>query len=444
VIALFFRVHYQMGLVRLVDRLTFPDLSFIASMIVLVALFALSYFIDLPRHNRTLGVFGWVSGLVCTLAIELPALFSVSAGVFGTLGAIALALYLIPFWLLWFRVFKTRSLTVVVTTILISTAIGCFLAWFFLELTGFRLLFGLLLLLLLSGTTLLYGINRLPMGEVAMEGVVDDGDKTGRIPIILLIVTFCFSLAYMYVNTRVGLETFHSTFSLGMVFYALILLLAVMLLSKWLTLGTFFSLAAPILITGMMLSLFTEIDTSITLSLFDFGFYTYLVFAAVLHFRLAENRGYHASRAACLLIAACFLGCFIGRFLPGSIDTLAGQAAGQVHTVVSVLIITFLVICTMFCLVNTYRLFGALFTNPLKEILDTGDGERLGCEQAATVFDLSERELEVLRLLVRGMSATQIADELVIAHGTAKAHIRNIYKKADIHRREDLFALLGE
>lgn len=48
---------------------------------------------------------------------------------------------------------------------------------------------------------------------------------------------------------------------------------------------------------------------------------------------------------------------------------------------------------------------------------------------------LSERELQVLRLLVAGMSSTEIAGELVIAVGTARTHIKHIYRKLDVHRR---------
>ncbi len=35
-----------------------------------------------------------------------------------------------------------------------------------------------------------------------------------------------------------------------------------------------------------------------------------------------------------------------------------------------------------------------------------------------------------------------IERELFIANGTAKAHVRHIYQKLDIHSREELFALI--
>ncbi len=54
----------------------------------------------------------------------------------------------------------------------------------------------------------------------------------------------------------------------------------------------------------------------------------------------------------------------------------------------------------------------------------------------ATLIELlSERELEVVRLLAAGLSTAQIADELVIAVGTVRNHFKSIYRKLDAHSR---------
>ena len=48
---------------------------------------------------------------------------------------------------------------------------------------------------------------------------------------------------------------------------------------------------------------------------------------------------------------------------------------------------------------------------------------------------LSERELEVLRLLADGLESNEIAEQLFIAVDTARKHIKNIYSKLDVHSR---------
>jgi DNA-binding NarL/FixJ family response regulator len=48
---------------------------------------------------------------------------------------------------------------------------------------------------------------------------------------------------------------------------------------------------------------------------------------------------------------------------------------------------------------------------------------------------LTEREVEVLRLLARGMSDKEIAAELVISPKTAGAHLEHIYAKLGVNNR---------
>ncbi len=48
---------------------------------------------------------------------------------------------------------------------------------------------------------------------------------------------------------------------------------------------------------------------------------------------------------------------------------------------------------------------------------------------------LTERELEVLRCIARGMSNREIAGELFIAENTVKNHVRNILEKLQLHSR---------
>jgi len=58
-----------------------------------------------------------------------------------------------------------------------------------------------------------------------------------------------------------------------------------------------------------------------------------------------------------------------------------------------------------------------------------------GFASAQLIEPLSDRELEVLQLIANGLSNQEIADRLIIAEGTVKKHIHNIFGKLDVRRR---------
>ncbi len=57
------------------------------------------------------------------------------------------------------------------------------------------------------------------------------------------------------------------------------------------------------------------------------------------------------------------------------------------------------------------------------------------------VYHITEREFEVLKLLIQGYSNPQIAEKLNITVHTVKAHISSIYEKTGVNSRVNLTVL---
>ncbi|MDH4271466.1 MAG: helix-turn-helix transcriptional regulator [Candidatus Aminicenantes bacterium] len=56
--------------------------------------------------------------------------------------------------------------------------------------------------------------------------------------------------------------------------------------------------------------------------------------------------------------------------------------------------------------------------------------------------ELSQREREILGLLMRGRKNKEIAKELFISENTVKVHVYNIYKKLGVGNRLGILDLL--
>ena len=65
-------------------------------------------------------------------------------------------------------------------------------------------------------------------------------------------------------------------------------------------------------------------------------------------------------------------------------------------------------------------------------------------QEEKTPFNLTDREQEILKLLVKGMLYKEIGNELQISPNTAKKHVLNIYAKLHVNSKAQALALAYE
>jgi DNA-binding CsgD family transcriptional regulator len=65
-------------------------------------------------------------------------------------------------------------------------------------------------------------------------------------------------------------------------------------------------------------------------------------------------------------------------------------------------------------------------------------------ERFAHDYSLSPREREVFELLVRGFKYSEIEQSCSLSSGTVKTHVSNLYKKLDVHSRQEMRSLYNQ
>ncbi len=69
---------------------------------------------------------------------------------------------------------------------------------------------------------------------------------------------------------------------------------------------------------------------------------------------------------------------------------------------------------------------------------------RVAKEEETSEVKLTQREIQIVKLLSEGMSNENIADNLSISHHTVKTHLYKVYKKLNVKNRFEAFAWVAK
>lgn len=149
---------------------------------------------------------------------------------------------------------------------------------------------------------------------------------------------------------------------------------------------------------------------------------------------------YHVSALAVFGLGwgAHMVGCLVGTFggaLIGSYVELSGRLLS---------IIALACVCLVF--VGFQFLFGDQHMARLTGEAEVGATNRRRfkacCERVAHEHGLTERETEVMMLVAKGRSTPRIQEALGVTSGTVNTHMSHIYRKLDVHDKQEMLDLL--
>lgn len=374
------------------------------------------------------------------LAMKATAAFAPDLHGFALiLSAVSMGLFLGVVAPCWFDFFVGQPIETVAFSLFASIIAGYAVSWFLLGMAQDRLIAGYCGVIALAGFTLAYAREKQPARPGRMEGAEQPSFLFLAGP---LLTAFLFSFAFMLSISFVGLESWHTDAGWNMLWPAALVLCAVALFSKRFNIASLLYLALTLIVAGMLFASFLHVDRTFIFSLATMGCAVNVSYLIILFCNIGSRFAFSSYRLAALLLLSVFGGCLLGRPAASVMGALDGS--GTFTTMFSICLIIGIIACTLINLNNrTIQLYS-------KYRFKERDGKAQSPAMSSLIASyvvgrgLGAREQEALSLLLAGKTAGEVADEMFIAHGTAKAHIRHIYKKLDVHDRAELFELMRD
>lgn len=163
--------------------------------------------------------------------------------------------------------------------------------------------------------------------------------------------------------------------------------------------------------------------------------FTYLLYWSFLLFGIAPRKDSSSADPLALVTGGFAFGWVVARLIALSLVSDFPEVIGGLSIAASV--VTFVV--PLYSIARYYSekvTFGERSAgDPLRSI----EGKCLVISEA---YGLTNREEEVVILLAAGYNRKYICEKLVISEGTARTHIKHIYRKLGIHSKEELLELI--
>ncbi len=277
-----------------------------------------------------------------------------------------------------------------------------------------------------------------------------DGPAIERAPLFNLqstVTTVCFFTVFFvlsFIESHVDLTLTTGTFWLvnasGLINLVLLILLARLLDAA--RLEFVLAILAATSVAAMPVSIFMAGDGACFVFVKVATFFAYALSLLYIAGTMRPGRGLADSWSRALM----FLGMIVGTILAG---TLIGNAVHAVFgedalsaALVSVALLWGILIVIAVAAMNRRIRVEHIISGSFDDISDIA---RTRCGIISQQHpDLSERERDVLELVLLGYSTPRIAQRLVVSENTVKTHLRHIYAKLGVGSRQELMAKAEE
>lgn len=328
------------------------------------------------------------------------------------------------------------SASCVLAALIIVVCKGFLLPW----------LFGVALAMpVLSLMCVLLSYHSLSEGELpqAVEGKFSFPWK----PVLLMAI---YAFAYGLQESSLYNETFGPHSALGTVLVAGVVFIGVVAKGKRFDLGTIYRVALPLMVAGfLLLPSFGVLNTFASNLCVSASYMAFSILMMLIMASMSYRYGISAIWLFGIERGVRSIFSMSGRFVESHIANLNIPFLSS-DVFLNIGVILLVVICTVI-LLSENELSSRWGVTFLGSSDKEGDAAVVAkqqiaqrCYEVAKEYKLSQREEEVLLLLAQKKPVSSIEKELVIANGTAKTHIKRIYRKMDIHSRDELMVLLEE
>lgn len=271
-------------------------------------------------------------------------------------------------------------------------------------------------------------------------------EKRQKLPRVLMLTIVIVSMmeGVMAVSAEIHMPADDKIVVFSLAFVAAAILCVVELLHSRVSFNkALYRLCIPLVAIGLSLLVF---DNALALNM---GTFFVLVgrqlFGATILALVVFLSRYHASDHY-LLALGVFIGATTGN-LTGLILYQLPWPHSFGHLISPALLVVLLVgsLVTAIYLTNENNLrsrWGMLAVDDMQET--PGLTLDQSCEALGERQNLTQREIDVVKHVVRGRDRQAIAERLFISEGTVKVHMRNIYQKLGIHSKQELITLVEQ